>query len=175
MDINKMLNEIASFSDHTELRAKNLKTILQFMTDEEDAVSGLQKEKRLNRYKLYTPDGVAYRYGAGYIYKGEERLRKRDEVTVARFPVWFTAEIKVYHQTDPNLFVVIGKAGGVQVNEQGEILREIPHVDPCLNVFRMEDGRIKEYVEYVIENVKYPHDLADIEELKQQGLLDQIL
>lgn len=175
MNIEKAMAEVYRFEDDVSLRQKNLQTIAAFMTDEEDAVTGRQKEKRLNRYKLYAPDGIAFRYGAGYIYKGEERLRERDAVTVARFPVWFTAEMQIYQQADPNLFVVIGKAGGVQVDEDGKVLREIPHVDPCLNIFRMEDGLIKEYGEYVIENVKYPHDLADIEELRSSGQLDQIL
>ena len=175
MDIKKAMDEVYSFGDNIPLRMKNLQTVLEFMTDEEDATSGRQKEKRLNRYKLYAPDGIAYRYGAGYVYKGEERLKQRDAVTVARFPVWFTAEMKVYQQADPNLFVVIGKAGGVQVDENGKLLHEFPHVDPCLNIFRMENGLIKEYGEYVIENVKYPHDLADIEQLRKNGQLDQIL
>lgn len=175
MDKKKIMEEVYSFSDHIPLRLKNLETVLAFMTDDDDAVTGQQKEKRLNRYKLYAKDGIAFRYGAGYVYKGADRLRQRDEVTVARFPVWFTSEMRVYQQADPNLFVVIGKAGGVQVDENGKLLREIPHVDPCLNIFRMEDGLIKEYVEYVIENVQYPHDLADIEVLRQNGQDDQIL
>lgn len=76
MDIEKVLEENMYFNTDVELRRKNLRTILEFMTDEEDAATGEQKRKRLNRYKLYCPDGQGYRYGAGYTYKGEQRLRR---------------------------------------------------------------------------------------------------
>ena len=40
MDIEKVLEENMYFNTDVELRRKNLRTILEFMTDEEDAATG---------------------------------------------------------------------------------------------------------------------------------------
>lgn len=175
MNIEKALEEMVIPEKDYELRKKNIRTILEFMTDEEDAETGEQKNKRLNRYRLYTEEGKGYRYGAGYIYKGEARLKERDATTVRRFPVWYTKDVTVYQTNDPNLFLVTGYATGEQYDDEGNFMQSFPPEDPCHNLFIMEEGRIKEYIEYVVPAIQFPHDVEDIEELKIKGLADQIL
>jgi len=175
MDIEKKLKEMVIPEKDYELRKKNIRTILEFMTDEEDAQTGEQKTKRLNRYRLYKEGGQGYRYGAGYTYKGEQRLRERDATTVRRFPVWYTKDIKVYQTDDPNLFLVTGYATGDQYDDDGHFVQSFPPEDPCHNLFIMEDGLIVEYIEYVVPKLQFPHDVKDIEVLKATGQEDQIL
>ena len=74
------------FNTDVELRKKNLRTILEFMTDEDDTATGEQKRKRLNRYKLYAPGGQGYRYGAGYTLQGARSGEGKRRNNRAPFP-----------------------------------------------------------------------------------------
>ena len=175
MDIEQELRKAEIRGADWELREKNLRAILEFMTDEEDAATGRQREKRLNRYKLFAPDGQACRYGAGYTYRGAARLERRDATNMRRFPTAHTVDLRVFQTADPNVFLVTGRLAFDQHDEEGNFLRHIEPVDPVHNLFVMEDGRIKDYVEYCLTRVQYEHDLHDIEELRAAGQLDQIL
>lgn len=175
MNIEKMMEEIVIPEKDYDLRRKNIRTILEFMTDEDDAQTGAQREKRLNRYRLYTKGGQGYRYGAGYTYKGEKRLRERDATTVRRFPIWYTMDMKLFQTDDPNIYFVTGYPVGEQYDDDGNFMHRFPKEDPCHNLFIMEDGLIKEYIEYMVPPLQLPHDVKDIEVLKATGQEDQIL
>lgn len=175
MNIEKVLEENMIFNTDVELRRKNLRTILEFMTDEDDAATNEQKRKRLNRYKLYAADGQGYRYGAGYTYKGEDRLKERDATTVRRFLVWYTRKVKIFQSADPNVYLVTGFATGDQYDDDGNFIMHHDDGDPCHNLFIMEDGKIKEYIEYMVPKIQFPHDVEDIKVLKANGMDDQII
>ncbi len=175
MRIDDFLDAMAIPENNYELRKRNIRTILEFMTDEEDAASGNQRKKRLNRHKLYCENGKGYRYGAGYIYSGRERLRERDETTVRRFPVWYTKDLKVFQSDDPNLFVVTGLSTGDMYDDAGNFVKKYLPDEPCHNLFIMSNGLIKEYVEYIIPPLQFPHDVHDIEVLKKTDQYNQIL
>lgn len=175
MDHKKYLTAAGTMDGNEALRLKNLETVLRFMTDEEDAQTGEQAEKRRNRYKLFTGEGVAYRYGAGYVYKGKERIQKRDKTNVDRFPEFYTTKMEVFQTGDPNRVIVYGYPTGYQVNEAGERVRDFPPTESMLNLFILEDGLIKEYGEFNITPIQYPHDVSDIETLRAAGMEDQIL
>lgn len=175
MDKEKYIKAAGRIEGDEALRLKNLDTVLRFMTDEDDAASGEQAAKRRDRYMLFTEDGVALRFGAGYVYKGMERLKKRDATNLERFPVFYTTKLEIYQTGDPNRMIAVGYPTGYQVNEKGEKIRDFPPVEPMLNTFVLSGGKIKEYVEYPISGQQYPHDVSDIEALRLAEMDDQIL
>lgn len=175
MDHDKYIKQSGAVAGDEALRRKNLETVLLFMTDEQDAETGEQAEKRRTRYRLFTENGIAYRFGAGYVYKGRDRIQKRDKTNVDRFPEFYTTKMEVFQTGDPNRIIVTGYPVGYQVDDDGNRVRDFPPVEPMMNLFVMEAGLIAEYGEFPVIAVQYPHDLQDIEELRRNGMEDQIL
>ncbi len=126
--------------DQIELREKNYETVCRFM-------QGLSPYL----YLLYADDvvtGVAYDFS-----QTEDAMRNSDiefqkmldASNAESYPDWAWENIKVYQSDDPNVFMIECDGHGTYM-EDGEAVRT--HTDHYLHKFTMEDGLIKEYIEF---------------------------
>jgi len=135
------MSEISNiFSQHHELRSKNLETVNKYMS-----MTG----SRLNRHRLFTDNctsGLAYSETGGPIYvTGIENVAKMDEWNTKCFPDWKWENIKIYQTQDPNYF-------WVECDGSGEArftdYPPVKHSAHFIHSFEMEDGKIKAYREF---------------------------
>lgn len=123
-----------------ELREKNYETVCRFM-------QGLSPYL----YLLYADDvvtGVAYDFSQtkDAMRNSDIEFQKMlDASNAEAYPDWEWTNIQVYQSDDPNVFMVECDGHGTYM-EDGEAVRT--HTDHYLHKFTLEDGLIKEYIEF---------------------------
>ena len=135
------MEDVALYPDENiALREKNYETVCRYM-------QGLSPYL----YLLYA-DGVVT--GVAYDFSLTKDAMRNSDMTFQKmldasnaemYPDWQWTNIKVYQSDDPNVFMVECDGTGTLV-ENGEAVRT--HTDHYLHRFTMEDGLIKEYIEY---------------------------
>ncbi|MEJ6550264.1 PhzA/PhzB family protein [Corynebacterium sp. USCH3] len=121
-----------------EIREKNIATIREYVDARTD-------EERSRRWELYTEDCTSGAV-AGEPVKGKELARKSTEWNMTYFPGFVFDDNIIFQSTDPNYFVVASKGRGeVNFPEHGGAR---PYENDFFHVFRMQDGKIKDYFEY---------------------------
>ena len=122
------------------LREKNYETVCRFM-------QGLSPYL----YLLYTDDVVT---GVAYDFSLTKNAMRNDDMAFQKlldasnaeqYPDWEWKNIHVFQSDDPNVFVIECDGSGTYT-VAGEAIRT--HADHYLHKFTLEDGRIKEYIEF---------------------------
>ena len=145
MDVERYLD----FSpEDRELRRKNLETVMKYMAAEGEA--------RLDRWKLFTPDGQGGYTGPAKGYPapefiewgmpGQEGLKMSDAWNYKWFPDLAYTDLKVLQTQDPN-YIVVAALGTFTVNFPAYPNK--PYQNYVFHVFEMEDGLIKRYHEHM--------------------------
>ena len=122
------------------LREKNYETVCRFM-------QGLSPYL----YLLYTDDvvtGVAYDFSLTKDAMRNSNMafqKMLDASNAEQYPDWAWTNIRVFQSHDPNVFVVECDGAGTYTVD-GEAVRT--HADHYLHKFTLEDGLIKEYIEF---------------------------
>ena len=126
--------------ENLALREKNYETVCRFM-------QGLSPYL----YLLYTDDVVT---GVAFDFSLTKDAMRNSDMTFQKmldasnaemYPDWTWTNIKVFQSDDPNVFVVECDGCGT-LTENGEAVRF--HADHYLHKFTLEDGLIKEYIEF---------------------------
>lgn len=143
MDVSKYLE----FGD-TELRRKNIETIMRYVSCRTD-------EERSNRWRLFTEDGQGgYTGPARYDnydrteegHPGHEGLKGSDAWNLKYFPGFHMDGNMLFQTQDPNLYVVLSCGEGfIDFPAYGKK----PYYNYFIHRFRMEDGLIKSYREHM--------------------------
>lgn len=129
-------------SDDRDLRARNRETVERYVR--------LTGEERLNRWRLFTPDGSGglrtTDSGEPIAAVGREALAEADAWNYRYFEDWTYSEIEVFETQDPNRFWVECVGTGWITFPAYERAR---YTNRYLHYFLMEDGLIKQYWEYM--------------------------
>lgn len=120
-----------------ELRDRNHETVRKYMRTE--------IEHRLDRYRLFAPDGCGMLWftdiGEPIVTRGRDKLKAHGEVSVRVLPDWQWTEVRIYSTQDPNRFWV--ECGG-----RGRILfpgyPEGVYTNRFVHAFLLDDGLIVE-------------------------------
>ena len=167
MDTAKYLDQL---QNNRELRQKNIETVMKYLSAE--------GEERLNRWKLFTPDGQGGYTGPGKGYPapefiewgipGQEGLKMSDAWNKKWFPEGVYTDIQILQSDDPN-FVVAIALGTFEIAFPA--YERKPYQNYFFHVFEMEDGLIKRYHEHMnfcqmyhaleidLPEVQFPHGI----------------
>jgi phenazine biosynthesis protein len=132
------------FSDNRELRMKNRATVEKYLS--------MKGQERVDRWKLYTDDcknftdgfyseggGDAAVFGEG----GIEFQKKMELMNAQNFPDWQFFNNIIFETEDPNYILAEGDGKGISKATNPPT----SHSDHYVHVFRLVDGKIKNYTE----------------------------
>ncbi|AZM49889.1 phenazine biosynthesis protein [Streptomyces sp. WAC 06738] len=129
------------FTDHHDLRARNLLAVEQYMRTGAEA--------RLRRYTLYTDDGTASLFytdmGRPIVVRGREKLKRHGELSMQVLPDWQWHDVHIYQTQDPSV---------IWVECQGEGTIRFPgyphgrYRNHFIHGFTLSDGQILASREY---------------------------
>lgn len=130
------------FADQEELRKKNYETVETYVST--------KGQDRANRWKLYTEDcdtGLGYTPDCSTMSsRGIERQKEMEAMNAVDFPDWSFWNNAIFQTEDPNYFIVEGEGGGVRKTPGRD---DYYHGDHYFHTFRMRDGKIQQYREYM--------------------------
>lgn len=130
------------FSDQEDLRRKNYATVEKYVST--------KGQDRANRWMLYTEDcntGLGYTPDCGQICNnGIENQKRMEAMNAVDFPDWSFWNNAIFQTEDPNYFIVEGEGGGVRKTPGRD---DYYHGDHYFHTFRMVDGKIQQYREYM--------------------------
>lgn len=145
MDIEKYLD---SFQNEKELRRKNIETVMKYMNCSGDG--------RLERWKLFTPDGQGGYTGPAKGYPepefiewgvpGHEGLQMSDAWNSKWFADGVYSDLHLMLSEDPN-YIVVSALGSFTIRFPA--YEEKIYKNYFFHVFEMEDGLIKRYHEHM--------------------------
>lgn len=132
------------YSDNRDLRIKNRATVEKYLS--------MKGQERVDRWKLYTDDcknfvdgfyseggGDAAMFGAG----GIENQKKMELMNAQNFPDWEFFNNIIFETEDPNYILAEGDGKGISKATNPPT----SHSDHYVHVFRLVDGKIKNYTE----------------------------
>lgn len=142
-----------------DIRKKNIATIRQYVDARTEAERG-------RRWDLYAEDCTSGAV-AGEPVKGKEPARTSTEWNLKYFPGFVFDDNIIFQSVDPDYYVVASKGRGeVNFPEHGG---PHPYENDFFHVFRMQDGKIKDYFEYSNALGLYEALGLDVPELQSPG------
>jgi phenazine biosynthesis protein len=132
------------YADNWELRIKNHATVEKYLS--------MKGQERVDRWKLYTDDcknfvdgffseggGDSAMFGEG----GIEFQKKMELMNAQNFPDWQFFNNIIFETEDPNYILAEGDGKGISMATNPPA----SHSDHYIHVFRLVDGKIKNYTE----------------------------
>lgn len=131
----------AVFIDHHDLRARNRRSVEQYMETGAEA--------RLRRYTLYTEDGTASLFytdvGRPIVVQGREKLKRHNELSLRVLPDWQWFNVRIFETQDPSVIWVECDGTGT-IRFPG--YPEGTYRNHFIHGFTLSDGRIASSREY---------------------------
>ncbi len=140
--MSKITQQAQGFDAHAEARRRNRDIVADYLSR--------TGKSRLDRYKLFTEDGVGGLWtsdtGQPIVSRGHEKLKEHGEWSLRCFPDWVWTNVEIYQTQDPNRF-------WAECDGEGKII--YPDYEPgyyknhFIHGFLFENGKIKEQREFM--------------------------
>jgi ketosteroid isomerase-like protein len=144
-----LIDAFPLFADHRELRIRNRATVEKYLS--------MAGQERIDRWQLYTADcrnmidgfyqppasdpHIPQVSAAG----GLENQKKMEKMNADGFPDWKFYNNIIYETQDPNLIVAEGDGSGLSYMRDPNHPNR--HSDHYFHIFRLVNGRIRNYTE----------------------------